>query len=454
VIDLGEMSREADRPEADRPEVDRAVHGGRTGVAVRAGPRRRPRAALTALVSAAVLLAGSTPPDGPPLAESRIDAGLADNVRVMGDQAYVIRPDLSIPRRLPRIIASHQLPDGQLLWQTSLVIRGTVRKTVALPSVTLVSIDRLDGVETVAVEASTAHVRWRRPYLLIDVAQERGLALAAGTATGSAPAVSTLAALDLATGQTRWEQRVPDDTWHFLQRQWAVSALPSGRVEVRELDHGQLVTAADLRPPVPSSITSWVQPAGDLLLVATSESTVVAYGLPGFDRRWQAEWELTDWSVSPDCGRAGPRPPPIGLCVFSRTVGLRVVDPATGRTRWSDSRWISAELAGGRLLARGRQRPGSGSVAALLDPATGRVLLDLGRWTAVGRPGASDDALLAAQIDGRRGLAWFGAIDPRSLTVQVLDSANGVGTDCLPGPDSLVCRRRDASVTVWRLPHP
>jgi hypothetical protein len=305
-------------------------------------------------------------------------------------------------------------------------------------------------VETVAIESSTAQVRWRRPYLLVDVAPERGLALAAGTATttATAPAAAagTLAALDLATGQTQWEHRVPTDTRHFLEAQWTVSALPSGRVEVRELDHGNLVTAADLRSPVPPSITSWVQPARGQLLVATSDSTVVAYGLPRLDRRWQADWDLTDWSVSPECGA--------GLCVFSREVGLRLVDPASGRTRWSDSRWISAELAGGRLLARGRQRPGSGSVAALLDPATGRVLLDLDRWTAVGRPDAGDGALLAAQIDGRRGLAWFDTVDPRSLTVQLLDSASEMGTDCLPGPGSLLCRRRDASVTVWRLSDP
>lgn len=395
--------------------------------------------ALTALASAAVLLAGSTPPDGPPLAESHIRAGLADSARVMDDQIYLIRPDLSVPSRLPRVVAGHRLPDGQLLWQTSLVIRGTIRKTVALPSITLVSIDRLDGVETVAVETSTGQVRWQRPYLLVDAAPERGLALAAATT----PATGTLAALDLTTGQTRWEYSMPGDTSHFLDGQWAVSALPSGRVEVRELEHGHVVAAAHLRSAVPPSLTNWVLPARGQLLVATSDSTVVAYGLPGLDRRWQAAWELTDWSVNAECGA--------GLCVFSRTVGLRLVDPASGRTRWSDPRWTSAELAGERLLARGRQRPGSGSAAALLDPATGRVLLDLAQWTAVGRPGGSDGALLAAQLDGRRGLAWFGAVDPGSLTVRVLDAASGVGTQCQPGPGSLVCRRRDASITVWRL---
>jgi outer membrane protein assembly factor BamB len=430
VIDLGVLGREAVLASAP---------------AVR--PRRRLGPALTALASAAILLAGSAPPQGPPLAESDIRAGLADSVRIMGDQMYLIRPDLSIPRRLPRVVAGHRLPDGQRLWQTSLAIRGTIRKTAALPSVTLVSVDRLDGVETVAVETSTGQVRWRRPYLLVDAAPERGVALATESmpATPDRPATSTLAALDLTTGRTRWERPVPADTRHFLDRQWAVSALPSGRVEVRELGHGGLVAGAGVRSAVPSSITSWVQPAPGQLLVATSESTVVAYGLPGLDRRWQAEWELTDWSVTPDCGT--------GLCVFSRTAGLRLVDPASGRTRWSDPRWSSAELAGGRLLARGQQRPGSGSAAALLDPATGRVLLDLAQWTAVGRPAGRDGVLLAVQVDSGRGLAWFGAVDPSSLAMRVLDSASGVRTDCQPGPGSLVCRRRDASVTVWRLAH-
>jgi outer membrane protein assembly factor BamB len=439
VIDLGEISRESAWP---GPEAIGWRAAGRRSLPQRVG------AAATTLVSVAVLLTGAAAPAGPPLAEARIGAGLGDTVRVMGDQVYVVSPDLSIPRRLPRMIASHELPDGRLLWQTPLVIRGTVRAAVPVPGATLMSIDRLGGVETVAIEESTGRVRWRRPYLLVDTVLDRNMALAVGSApaTATLPAGRTLSALDLTTGKTRWQYRIPEGTWNYLDQQWVVNALPSGRVEVHELADGRLIHAADLRAPAPPSVQSWVQPVRGLLVAATGDSTVVAYGLPGLDRRWQAGWDLTDWSVAPDCGNA--------LCVFSRTDGLRSVDPATGRTRWSDPRWISAESAGGRLLVRGRQRPGSGSVAALLDPATGRELLDLGHWTAVGRPGTSGGALLAGQIDARRGQVWFGAVDPRSLTVRVLDSASGLGTDCQPAPDSLVCRRRDSSVSVWRLARP
>lgn len=469
VIDLGEMRHEADRPDPDWPEAGGPATGRfRTGRADRTGPgdrwgpgagwllwaggrggaapiapRHRFGATLAVLAAVAALLTGAAAPQRSALGEARLEAAIGDAFRVIGDQVYLSRPDLTVQRRPPRVVATYLLPEGRLRWRASLTIRGVLRKAVTVPSATLVSMEGLDGVETVAIDAASSQIRWRRPYLLVDVLPERNLALV----SGSAPGRRALTALDATTGRTVWEYAAPDGTWHFLEQEWIVSALPSGRVEVHEPDRGALVAVAQLGTAIRPSLQSWAQPAGGLLLVGTGDSTVTAYGLPWLDLRWRARWDLTDWSVSPTCGEA--------LCVFNRTDGLRVVDRATGRTKWSDPQWISAELAAGdRLLVRGRQRPGGTSAAALVDAATGRELLDLRRWTAVGRPGERGGALLAVQIDRENGRAWFGSVDPSSLTVQVIDWADGVGTACQPGPDSLICRRRDFSVSVWRLNRP
>jgi hypothetical protein len=265
-----------------------------------------------------------------------------------------------------------------------------------------------------------------------------------------------MAALDLTTGRTAWAYEVPATAWHGMEwsaGRWgadgrtgagprSVTVWPSGRVAVRDLETGRVVAAADLG--VPESGNRWFQLAGDLFLAAVivdGVDVVTAYGLPALDRRWTVPVGLAGGYVSADCGGA--------LCLFSQTSGLRVVDPATGATRWADARWQTIETVGGRLLAY--SWPDSRrATTAVLDPASGGELLDLGRWTAL-EPVASGGQTRAVRLDPATGRAWFAVVDVEALQVRVLFSAPGIAGDCQAGERVVVCRRLDASFGVWRL---
>jgi hypothetical protein len=226
-------------------------------------------------------------------------------------------------------------------------------------------------------------------------------------------------------------------------------AQPTGQVVVRDLETGRVTAAAELGPGASSySSIPVFQVAGDLLLAdwtSDGRRMVSAYGLAALDLRWRQELALSTDYVSADCGGQ--------LCVFARSGGLRVLDRDTGRTRWSDRRWALAETLAGRLLVHAWQLPGPGSWSAVVDPLTGRVLLDLGRWitmrTASSASASGAAGLPAARLDSATARAWFGTVDLASLTIRVLGSAPDVSGDCRSGAGWVVCRRVDASIGVW-----
>jgi outer membrane protein assembly factor BamB len=474
VIDLGE---ERAPPRLDRP----AVLSVRARCALaQPPPLKRLHAATIALAATLLLAAGSAPPTPSDVVETRIPAALGDAMEMVGDRLYVIRPEPSFPDTRVRTVTAYHLPGAQLLWQTPLPVHGTVRNTLVGAAVLLISVQVDSAVQTVALDTGSGRVRWLRPSIVLGLAAGGRLVVTAGETPGPAPVPQLVVAVDMLTGEPAWSYEVPIDGWHYLDYDVpqaanagdvaggrpaggsgdspdgsgqepvairSVVAQPTGHVVVRDLETGRVTAAADLGPRTATSYSSIpvFQVAGDLLLADwTSDGwrIVSAYGLATLDLRWRQELGLATDYVSADCGGQ--------LCVFARSGGLRVLDRGTGETRWSDRRWALAETLAGRLLVHAWQLPGPGSLSAVVDPLTGRVLLDLGRWITM-RSASSGGVggLPAARLDSATARAWFGTVDLASLTIRVLGSAPDVSGDCRSGASWVVCRRLDASIGVW-----
>lgn len=418
--------------------------------------RRRRTGVIVVVAAAALVLTTGSVPTVPAPSEVRIAAGLGDAVALSADRLYVLPSDTTWTAGRSAM-AAYDLPAGRRLWREPLPVEGQVRQVIPAPGALLVVLERDGALETVAIDASSGRVRWSVECQPVGLAASGSLLIGVAPAAGDDPRAEQVVAFDLATGRPAWAYDVPANAWHDMEwpaGRWgadgragagprSVTVWPSGRVAVRDLATGRVVATADLQGPPPGD--RWFQLAGDLLLAAAivdGLDVVTAYGLPALDPRWTVTIGLAGGYVSTDCGGA--------LCFFSRTGGLRVLDPATGATRWTDERWQTIETMGGRLFAYAW--PSSRrATAAVLDPVSGGELLDLGQWTAL-EPAPAEGQTRAVRFDPASGRAWFAVVDVEALEVRVLFSAAGIAGDCQAGEQVVVCRRLDASFGVWRFP--
>lgn len=126
--------------------------------------------------------------------------------------------------------------------------------------------------------------------------------------------------------------------------------------------------------------------------------------------------------------------------------GVRGIDPASGVQRWFQSGWRSVEQRGGLTVAYGSAN-GSTNAAAIINPATGKALVDLHGWRVVGGD-AGDHLLVTKEVEaGARtmvAVAKPGLSGPRPLA----DLPPGTG-DCQAAPGRLVCRSTSGELVVW-----
>jgi hypothetical protein len=73
-----------------------------------------------------------------------------------------------------------------------------------------------------------------------------------------------------------------------------------------------------------------------------------------------------------------------------------------------------------------------------------------GVWRPVGRP-LPDGRIVAVRERLTDQRVWYALLDPATVTVRILGSADPVSGDCDVTAEVLVCRRLDSSVGVWPL---
>jgi outer membrane protein assembly factor BamB len=427
--------------------------------------RRWPSAALVLAVSLSTAVAGDTVPG--PLPSAVVDVPGDVRILIAGNRLFVVQPfALSQGRSDGRYVAAFHLMDLEQLWRVDLPPGGdvytltTVDGTLALtgeppppaPGGKMSGASGRSVTQTVGLDMGTGALLWRHEgfveaetvggRLILSTEFGRPGSVPAGVAPGGAG--MALRAVS-GGGDVVWSYTPPSGalrSYHYsgdaVRR--LVVILPDGRVELRDTDSGKLLTSRRIGP------LRWDEPAGppyvevvgDLLLVRMG-SHVQAYGLDQLDLRWQLPFEAGRGGWFTACGDA--------ICVIHGEGGLRVLDRGTGQARWSDPRWTWGFASGRWLMVTDSDPRHELQTLAVVDPSSGQVRRDLGRWNAFD---VADGSIVALRFDGTRVLV--AQLDPADGARMIGAVQDVIAPSCHVRLPSLWCRRSDNTLGVWRLP--
>jgi outer membrane protein assembly factor BamB len=407
--------------------------------------RPRRRRAVAVLSAAAVVLATAVAaapvraalversfPGVPARSDQPVVADTTDGVYLIRANGAQIGPG-------DRTIIRYGATNGEQMWRVSLTTPGAVNGAEVVDGTLLVLADGWE-TQTIALSAANGRELWRRTGWWREAGS--GQLLLSYRVPGKH--VDIYQAVALATGAVRWSMSVPSNDWVLPERGHLVRWSVGGRVEVRDLRSGAVVSRGTLPPTANATgriSEPGVQVAGELLLVAGWQGerpVVTAYGLGRLERRWQADVDLSGEAVY-GCGAQ--------LCVSSRNGqgGVRMLEQDTGQTRWAEQRWDDLAYAGSTLLAFGA--PQGPPRVVVVDPATGKPIGDLGQWLTP-RTFASDGRMLGVRTDPGTSRTWIAELDPAARTTRVLGVADNAFA-CHAGPSAVTCRRTDGTVGVW-----
>lgn len=426
---------------------------------------------VLAMLFATMTAAGTRPM---PLTQVTIPARLGALVVTGVDRIFVIDPvDTTMEPR--QQVSAFRLPDGAPLWRVRMPVSGPLGGHTLIGDTLVLTSDwgSVAPRRTVGVDIATGAVSWSRTGSFEAATASGDVLLWIPDADIAHPGTpgwndspggwgflppGTLQAVAPHSGAVRWSAALPGGVvrsyggqidefpagWSVAPLpQVAVTPVPSGRIETRDLATGQVVRSAELpRLPAVGSGQWPPQVVGDLLLVPDGRQSVTAYGLDRFDRRWTMQWDVDrePWPVQ--CGRM--------LCVFRPQGGVRMLDRDSGAIRWTDPRWSNLLPVGSYLIASNEARPLLAAELAVLDPATGRVLGDLGAWQVVGR--SAGTTRLTGVRTGPDGRTRVADLDPASMSARVLAVLPDISGDCRSADGLLVCRRLSGALGIWRLP--
>ena len=381
---------------------------------------------------------GSTAPPQPPLSPLlSLSVGPADS--------YAVTDAGQLLTQSSGTLSSYDLTSGDLRWQTE-----TVTPTYRLRAGGGVVLLRpwaigSDPPTTIAISETTGRARWSRAGTVLTIPGSATLLAVSAVRNlygGGRRVDGPVESIDPRTGVPRWRVEVPVSA--------VVMSVPGpagkprmlvvhddGTLAVHDLDTGRrLATAAwpdaDYGPGNPGV-------SGGVIVLRHRGPDGLR--MSGYDpvtlrRLWSrpAEGAVDALPCGPLTCLAGP-------------FGVRAVDPATGVQRWYADGWRSVEQRGRLLLAYGSPA-GVGDTVGIVDPVTGRVLVDLRGWRPLTGL-AAPDRLLVTRIGpagARPTVAVAGPPDvvPRPLA----DLPPGTG-DCQAAPGRLICRSTAGELTVW-----
>jgi hypothetical protein len=394
------------------------------------------RAVSAAAVLAALLGAGAAAaPVRPELLSVTIQATAADRYVVQEDALYLLR--LSRGSRRLGTVTRYRLADPvEPEWETAINNAGPLHVAYLFEGMLLIKVGATEQ-QTIAIQPDTGREVWRRPGWYIGTGPGHGLFH--DQARGI---TQHLSSVELATGNVRWSRSFPPQDPVLIDRNHGdrfVRWTKSGTAQLYDADAGALLATAHL----PFDPESTARTVGGLLLIpgrVGSRWVVTAYGLDHLDRRWQTAIDFRGEHLNgggySECGAA--------LCVGNiNEGGVRLLDRATGRTRWSAPGSPFAWLVGPHLLTF---RPGTTPVPrmVLLNPADGHLVADLGEWFPSAP--ADDGQMLAIRETGPRTLV--ARLDPTAMNVDVLGALANV-FECEPYLVTVVCRRTGGAIAVW-----
>ncbi len=407
-------------------------------------PAARPsrRALLAALTLVLAFSLGAAVPAARVSSPSILLAGFADRAFIDRDRLFVAGPGVG-GRGLT--LSTYRLPSAQPIARLGLGKIGAVSGVVQVGGIVLVTFG--DPATTIALDAATGQRFWSLEGTVLSVAG--GAAL---VSTSFSDGTGADLVVDLTTGATRWSVTQP------LGGQITVAGLPdwAGLPSVADRSPvagwprwlltttaGGLVTAYDGRTgarlgstTVPGLTGPFTYSAGDRFLIGTGPAGITALSLPGLGRIWHAPVDRRTDELEPDCVAV--------LCADLGQEGVAALDPVTGRTLWTSTRWSTLVPFGDGLLGAAGDGAVDGLPLVRLDPATGRARGGFGGWRAILNP---DGSIRYAQHPGpAENSVYFGVL---GSPVRLLGWASDVSGHIDVGSGAFVYHRSDGRIAVW-----
>jgi outer membrane protein assembly factor BamB len=384
-----------------------------------------------------VCSAASAPPPPPPLSQLL-------SLQVSPADSYAVTDSGQLLAQTLGTLSSYNLSTGRLNWRS-----GTTAPTYRLRTTAGVVLLRpwaAGDESTSAVSESTGAARWRHSGSVMTITGSPALLAVSGvrSLSGSGRRIQgPVESIDPRTGGTLWQVDVPSTA--VLMGVPGADGQPPGMLLVHDnrtmalhdLATGQVLARAAL--PAAGYAPDNPAVSGGLIVLRHPGAwgqQISAYDPVTLLRRW----------VRPAGGaiRAAACGP---LTCLVGPYGVRAVDPATGEERWYRPGWQDLEQRGNLLLAYASPA-GVTDTVGLIDPRTGRVLVDLHGWRVLSDSGGAGRVLVTRAVDaGARtmiAVANPGAALPRPLA----DLPPGTG-DCQVASDRLICRSTSGQLNVW-----
>ena len=419
-------------------------------------PIRGPRLAALLLLLLLLPLVGGEQPLSGGVPQAALPAG--------GDQEAVVVGGAVDPAGVPgylllatepagqadALLTARRLPGLDLLWSVPSPYDAERNALQIVPAADVLLVARLSRYgqpeetsltyDTVALAQADGTTRWQRPGAAVAVTR-------AGPVLFHDYRAGTAHSIDPGSGRVHWSAPLAEQAWLFAHEAsgstpdvWIQIDRGGARVEVRDLRSNRLLGS---RTVVLDAEWPQFRAVGDVLLLGDDHGAM-AYGLPDLEPRWRLGWRSDEpYSEVSGCGATA--------CLIGDADGLRALDPQTGAVRWSSPRWRLARPAGEFVLVfeHASASPPWVGQAFLVDPATGRLVGDLGAWLLLGSPEGrapmvgtkriSDGRIMVAVLDADGGPELLGIVD---------ESPGG----CARHFGAITCRRFDGSQVVLMVP--
>jgi outer membrane protein assembly factor BamB len=391
-----------------------------------------------------LLSAGSTAPPPPPLSPLlSLPVGPADSYAVT-DEGQMLTQSLGT-------LSSYDLNAGVLRWQAA-TVTPTYRLRTGGGVVLLRPWTTGPGQpSTIAISETTGDRRWSREQNVVTIPDSPALLAvsAVRSLSGAGRRVQgPVESIDPATGVSRWRVQVPTSAVLMGipgpagQPPRMLLAHDNGTLAVYDLGTGRRVRTAVLphadygpgNPGVSGGVIVLRHPGPDGVQMSGYDPVTLR-------RLWArpAQGAVETQQCGPLTCLAGP-------------LGIRAVDPATGEQRWYRAGWRTVEQRGDLLLASGSPI-GVSDTIGIVDPATGRVLVDLRGWHPLTGLAAPDELLVTRMAAAGTRMVVGVAGPPDRQPRPLADLPPGTG-DCQAAPGRLICRSTAGELTVWAYRRP
>jgi hypothetical protein len=404
---------------------------------------------LFALALALVLALGGAggPGAGQFVELARVPAVVADSFQLFDDSLYVW--DNRQPRTQTEI--TRYGLDGSVRWQRLVAGNGPETFVLETAHETIVDANLVDGdSHLMGLDRATGAVLWDQTatfgngYPYVQMVDPQGRLLVYETGSRGA----RLSWIDSRTGAAVWRIDLPKG-WN---PDFGSDPAPGGKVWLVSLggdvmrvnldDRGLTATRHVTGLAGVDGLDYRTITAGHDLIIVTDVSgvfpqeqyaTLHAYDERTLTHRWD-DAPGTNASAS-FCGDQ--------ICETSN-VGLRVVDPRSGRPLWNTA--SEAIFASGPNLLVGPYSPSGLGRQIIVAGNTGRKLADVTAWSFTPAKGA---LLLTQPTRGYVGV-WLGWLAPGDLRPRILGAIPDMSTRCTATARDIACRAIDGTIVLWR----